>query len=139
MFRVVMPSRALIWSINIIILIYQINRSSDLWIKLRIKTLFFKGKGLFASQGLKKGDVIFEEKPLVSSQFLWNEFYKYTACEYCLKSLETAEAQACRLTENPSMTLPHPDCCETKPDQHVVCVQCQVSSVCYTIQWSLAL
>ena len=25
----------------------------------------------------KKGQVIFTEKPLVSSQFAWNEFYNY--------------------------------------------------------------
>ncbi|XP_033756750.1 SET and MYND domain-containing protein 5-like [Pecten maximus] len=89
-----------------------------------------KGKGLFAAKDFKKGDVLFEERPIVSSQFLWNEFYKYTACEYCLKSLETAEKQCQRLTENPSVTLPYPECCEAKLDQYVWCPQCQVVYCC---------
>jgi len=32
---------------------------------------------LFAKRSFKKGDTIFIEKPLVSSQFLWNALYKY--------------------------------------------------------------
>lgn len=72
---------------------------------------------------------MFEERPVVSSQFLWNEFYKYTACEYCLRSLETAENQSRRLTENEALTLPYPECDETKPSQYVKCPQCQVNFV----------
>ncbi|KAI2656705.1 SET and MYND domain-containing protein 5 [Labeo rohita] len=56
-----------------------------------------KGKGLFAKRPFKKGDTIFIEQPLVSSQFLWNALYKYRACEYCLRALETAEENARRL------------------------------------------
>ncbi|XP_060076891.1 histone-lysine N-trimethyltransferase SMYD5-like [Ylistrum balloti] len=89
-----------------------------------------KGKGLFATKDFKKGDVLFEERPIVSSQFLWNEFYNYTACEYCLKSLETAETQCQRLTENPSLSLPFPECCEAQPAQYVMCPQCQVVYCC---------
>ena len=36
-----------------------------------------KGKGLFANTNFKEGDIIFEEKPLVCCQFLWNAMYKY--------------------------------------------------------------
>uniref|UniRef100_A0A8C1X0C2 Uncharacterized protein n=1 Tax=Cyprinus carpio TaxID=7962 RepID=A0A8C1X0C2_CYPCA len=36
-----------------------------------------QGKGLFAKRPFKKGDTIFIEQPLVSSQFLWNALYKY--------------------------------------------------------------
>uniref|UniRef100_A0A673KXV0 SET domain-containing protein n=1 Tax=Sinocyclocheilus rhinocerous TaxID=307959 RepID=A0A673KXV0_9TELE len=36
-----------------------------------------KGKGLFAKKTFKKGDPIFIEQPLVSSQFLWNALYNY--------------------------------------------------------------
>ncbi|XP_069140242.1 histone-lysine N-trimethyltransferase SMYD5-like [Argopecten irradians] len=98
-----------------------------------------KGKGLFAVKDIKKGDVLFEERPIVSSQFLWNELYKYTACEYCLKSLETAEQQCQRLTENPVFTLPFPECCEAKVDKYVVCPQCQVvycCEECRTAAWT---
>uniref|UniRef100_A0A671MQD1 Uncharacterized protein n=1 Tax=Sinocyclocheilus anshuiensis TaxID=1608454 RepID=A0A671MQD1_9TELE len=35
------------------------------------------GKGLFAKRPFKKGDTVFIEQPLVSSQFLWNALYKY--------------------------------------------------------------
>lgn len=67
-----------------------------------------------------------EETPLVSCQFAWNELYKYKACEFCLRSLETAEAMAQRLTENPSLILLQPDCCDVKLDQIVTCPQCGV-------------
>ena len=88
-----------------------------------------KGKGLFANKNFKEGDVIFEEKPLVCSQFLWNAMYKYTACGSCMKSLETAEQMARRLTGNASLQLPHAArCCEiTRLGQKLVsCHRCQV-------------
>ncbi|XP_056005253.1 histone-lysine N-trimethyltransferase SMYD5-like [Ostrea edulis] len=93
-----------------------------------------KGKSLIAKQNFEEGDVLFEERPVVSSQFLWNEFYKYTACEYCLRSLETAENQSRRLTENEALTLPYPECDETKPSQYVKCPQCQVTYCCQECQ-----
>ncbi|KAL3863353.1 hypothetical protein ACJMK2_005112 [Sinanodonta woodiana] len=86
-----------------------------------------KGKGLFAQISLKEGEVIFEEHPVVSTQFLWNEMYKYLACEYCLQSLETAEEMSRRLTENPALDLPYQECCEARPSEHVVCPDCQVA------------
>lgn len=85
-----------------------------------------QGKSLITKKNFNEGDVLFEERPLVSSQFLWNEFYKYEACEYCLCSLETAENQSRRLTENPALTLPHPECDVTDPSTYVKCPQCQV-------------
>lgn len=36
-----------------------------------------KGKGLFATRNIHKGETIFMEKPVVSSQFLWNAWYNY--------------------------------------------------------------
>ncbi|XP_062619027.1 histone-lysine N-trimethyltransferase SMYD5-like [Saccostrea cucullata] len=89
-----------------------------------------KGKSLIAKQNFEEGDVLFEERPLISSQFLWNEFYKYKACEYCLRSLETAEKQSQRLTENEALTLPYPECDETDPSQYSACPQCQVTYCC---------
>ncbi|ESO97001.1 hypothetical protein LOTGIDRAFT_231752 [Lottia gigantea] len=97
-----------------------------------------KGRGLFARQEIKEGEAILDEKPLVSTQFLWNELYKYTACEYCLRSLETAEAMARRLTNNPALSLPHPECCALDPSEFVVCPQCQVlycSEECRKASW----
>ena len=44
-----------------------------------------QGRGLFATCFLKEGDVIFEEIPIVSCQFAWNEDYGYQACELCLR------------------------------------------------------
>lgn len=91
-----------------------------------INISFLQGRGLYAKTHIKSGDVIFEETPIVSCQFSWNELYKYTACEYCLRSIETAEAMAQRLTNNPALVLPHPECCEVKTDQIVTCPRCQV-------------
>lgn len=85
-----------------------------------------KGKGLFAKKGIKKGENIFIERPLVSAQFLWNSLYKYKACEYCLRALETAEQNARRLSGNPELSLPHPELCKVRPEQHQACPQCQV-------------
>ncbi|XP_006803318.1 SET and MYND domain-containing protein 5 [Neolamprologus brichardi] len=84
-----------------------------------------KGKGLFAKRSIKKGETIFIERPLVSAQFLWNTLYKYKACEYCLRALETAEGNARRLSGIPGLSLPHPELCRVRPEQHQACPQCQ--------------
>ncbi|RXN35175.1 SET and MYND domain-containing 5 [Labeo rohita] len=73
-----------------------------------------KGKGLFAKRPFKKGDTIFIEQPLVSSQFLWNALYKYRA-----------EENARRLSGLPALSLPHPELCKVRPDRHKACPQCQ--------------
>ena len=88
-----------------------------------------KGKGLFANKDFREGEVIFEEKPLVCSQFLWNSMYEYTSCGACLKSLETAKEMARRLSGNGSLELPHASkCCEiTRCGQKIViCHRCEV-------------
>ncbi|KAK8753657.1 hypothetical protein OTU49_000996 [Cherax quadricarinatus] len=85
------------------------------------------GKGLFATRDFKSGEVIFEERPLVSCQFLWNAAYGYLACDFCMRPLETAEENACRLTQNPQLTLPYPECCDTKKDAVVECPYCDAS------------
>uniref|UniRef100_A0A669DMK4 Protein-lysine N-trimethyltransferase SMYD5 n=1 Tax=Oreochromis niloticus TaxID=8128 RepID=A0A669DMK4_ORENI len=85
-----------------------------------------QGKGLFAKRSMKKGETIFIERPLVSAQFLWNTLYKYKACEYCLRALETAEGNARRLSGIPGLSLPHPELCRVRPEQHQACPQCQV-------------
>uniref|UniRef100_A0A8C6SP06 Protein-lysine N-trimethyltransferase SMYD5 n=1 Tax=Neogobius melanostomus TaxID=47308 RepID=A0A8C6SP06_9GOBI len=89
-----------------------------------------KGKGLFAKKSIKKGENIFTERPLVSAQFLWNTLYKYKACEYCLRALETAEQNARRLSGNPGLSLPHPELCKVRPELHQACPQCQVMYCC---------
>ncbi|XP_063614347.1 histone-lysine N-trimethyltransferase SMYD5-like isoform X4 [Penaeus indicus] len=85
------------------------------------------GKGLFALKNFKAGEVIFEERPLVSCQFLWNAAYGYLACDYCMRPLETAEENACRLAQNPHLSLPYPECCDTKKDSLIECPQCDAS------------
>ena len=86
----------------------------------------FQGRGLFSKTSIEKGAVILQEKPIVSAQFAWNELYKYRACEFCMGPLETAEENSRRLTENPSLILPFPECCEVKPAECVSCPGCQV-------------
>uniref|UniRef100_A0A3Q3DUR0 Protein-lysine N-trimethyltransferase SMYD5 n=1 Tax=Hippocampus comes TaxID=109280 RepID=A0A3Q3DUR0_HIPCM len=85
-----------------------------------------KGKGLFAKRSIKKGEVIFIERPLVCAQFLWNALYRYKACDYCLRALETAEENARRLAGNPALSLPYPELCPVQPQHHQVCPHCQV-------------
>ncbi|XP_072353849.1 protein-lysine N-trimethyltransferase SMYD5 [Scyliorhinus torazame] len=84
-----------------------------------------KGKGLFASKDVRKGETIFVEQPIVSAQFLWNALYKYKACDYCLRSLETAEENSRRLSGNPSLILPHPELCSVQKELLDFCPACQ--------------
>ncbi|XP_064631113.1 histone-lysine N-trimethyltransferase SMYD5-like [Lineus longissimus] len=100
-----------------------------------------KGKGLFADKDFKEGDTLFSEEPLVCTQFLWNAYYKYTACDYCMKSLETAEEMYRRLASLPSASLPHYECCDRKchEGEHVTCPHCQIlycSARCRDQAWS---
>lgn len=83
-----------------------------------------KGKGLFALKQIKKGDIIFEENPLVCCQFSWNKAYKYKACDHCLRPLETAQENACRLTGDPYLSLPYSECCTTDKSTIVTCPMC---------------
>jgi len=69
------------------------------------------------------------EKPLVSAQFAWNAAYRYLACDHCMRSLETAEQMARRLTGNASLMLPHSNCCNVRPSEHVTCHHCSVSNL----------
>uniref|UniRef100_A0A8C5APT2 Protein-lysine N-trimethyltransferase SMYD5 n=1 Tax=Gadus morhua TaxID=8049 RepID=A0A8C5APT2_GADMO len=85
-----------------------------------------KGKGLFARRSIKKGDTIFVERPVVSSQFLWNALYKYRACEYCMRALEGAEENARRLSGKPGLSLPYPELCRVQSDRQQACPHCQV-------------
>lgn len=82
-----------------------------------------KGRALFASKAFQKGEAILEEVPLVSSQFSWNAEYKYLACDYCMKPLETAEENLRRLTGNQTVTLPYPECCTVQKSKYLQ-VQC---------------
>ncbi|EDO34962.1 predicted protein [Nematostella vectensis] len=89
-----------------------------------------RGRALFASRDFKEGDTIFEEDPLVCSQFLWNAAYSYTACDHCMRSLETAQDMARRLSSNPTLELPYSaECCAvTKAGEPIsYCPQCNVA------------
>uniref|UniRef100_A0A4X2JMK9 Protein-lysine N-trimethyltransferase SMYD5 n=1 Tax=Vombatus ursinus TaxID=29139 RepID=A0A4X2JMK9_VOMUR len=86
-----------------------------------------KGKGLFATRPVQKGETIFVERPLVASQFLWNALYRYRACDHCLRALETAEENAQRLSGRACGALPHPEQCSIRKDLHQLCPHCQVA------------
>ncbi|XP_008213730.1 SET and MYND domain-containing protein 5 [Nasonia vitripennis] len=97
-----------------------------------------KGKGLFAVSSYKEGDIILEERPLVCCQFAWNADYKYLACDYCMKPLETAEENARRLSGKSDLILPFPECCETKKDSISECESCGAkycSTECQNEAW----
>ncbi|XP_067036789.1 histone-lysine N-trimethyltransferase SMYD5-like [Acropora muricata] len=100
-----------------------------------------KGRGLFSEKNFEEGEIIFEERPVVCSQFLWNAMYDYLACGSCMKSLESAEQMARRLTGNAALELPHASrCCEiTRFGQKVIeCHSCQVrycSEECRQYAW----
>lgn len=83
-----------------------------------------KGKGIIATSHFKEGDSILTDEPIVSCQFSWNKVYKYQACEYCMRSLETAEEMCQRLTQNPSICLPYPECCSSNKTLYIKCAGC---------------
>uniref|UniRef100_V9KWB1 Protein-lysine N-trimethyltransferase SMYD5 n=1 Tax=Callorhinchus milii TaxID=7868 RepID=V9KWB1_CALMI len=85
-----------------------------------------KGKGLFATKSVRRGETIFVERPLVSAQFFWNALYKYKACDHCMRPLETAEENGRRLSANPDLILPHQEQCSVRPQLHQLCPFCQV-------------
>ncbi|KAG8453241.1 hypothetical protein GDO86_000029, partial [Hymenochirus boettgeri] len=85
------------------------------------------GKGLFSTRSIRKGETIFQEKPIVSSQFQWNALYRYRACDHCLRSLETAEENAQRLSGNVHVVLPYPELCTIRSGLHQQCPRCQVT------------
>uniref|UniRef100_A0A1Q3F3A4 Putative histone tail methylase n=1 Tax=Culex tarsalis TaxID=7177 RepID=A0A1Q3F3A4_CULTA len=93
---------------------------------VEVKTTADKGRGLFARQLIKAGTVLFEESPLVSSQFSWNAAYGYLACEYCLRPLETAECNVRRLANDYAIELPYPECCPVQEqlEDHTRCADC---------------
>lgn len=80
-----------------------------------------------ALRTLQPGEIIFEERPLVACQFLWNQAWGYSACDFCLRPLETAEENARRLTGNSALTLPFSHLCSTIKQNHVDCAGCEVT------------
>ena len=44
----------------------------------------------------------------VSAQFLWNKHCGYSACDFCLAALETAQDNLRRLTKDTNLTIPRP-------------------------------
>ncbi|RXG62403.1 SET and MYND domain-containing protein 5 [Armadillidium vulgare] len=88
-----------------------------------------KGKGLFATRNYLEGEIIFEEEPLVSCQFLWNKAYGYLACDFCMRPLENPEENVRRLTQNYELSLPYPELYENVVSR-VQCSLCGVSYCC---------
>lgn len=55
--------------------------------------------------------------------------------QFILRPLESAEENARRLTQNPDLILPHPECCEFKNP----CIECPFCDVSFTVFWSKCL
>ena len=86
----------------------------------------FKGKGLYATTKFPEGSCILFDKPIVSAQFSWNKLYGYLACEYCMRSMESAEEMSRRLSGNNFLVLPHVECCQVDSGNFTFCPDCQV-------------
>ncbi len=96
------------------------------------------GKGLFATRQFSKGETVLAETPLVSCQHAWNAAYGYSACHLCLTPLETAQDNARRLSDDPSVVLPNSECCQTRTAFHVECEACPArycSESCRSEAW----
>nr|CDS26739.1 SET and MYND domain containing protein 5 [Hymenolepis microstoma] len=65
-----------------------------------------KGRALVTTAKVKKGEVIFTERPLICCQLSFNRSNGHRCCDYCLKPLENPQDNARRLTKQASLNLP---------------------------------
>jgi len=86
-----------------------------------------KGRSLFTTRDFKEGEKLLEENPYVLCQFSWNIAYGYSACDFCMRPLESAEENVRRLAAKPDVILPHPECDKTRKTVQVVCPHCAVA------------
>lgn len=96
-----------------------------------------KGSGMFSTGKILKNDVIFQEEPFVSCQFSWNKVYKYLACDYCMRSLETPTEMCSRLIGVQFNSLPFQEKAPT-PIEIVKCSGCEAvycSEKCRVKAW----
>ncbi|KAF2367022.1 SET domain [Trinorchestia longiramus] len=96
------------------------------------------GRGLFAAREFKEDEIIFEEIPIVSCQFVYNKQYGYRACDHCLRSLESAESNVRRLTQEAALELPYPQCADLPLPSVLQCSACQAefcSEECRSTAW----
>ncbi|TRY71909.1 hypothetical protein TCAL_00173 [Tigriopus californicus] len=84
------------------------------------------GRGLFAQRAFESGQALFEESPLISAQFCWNEAYGYSCCHFCMTPLEDAQENIHRLTRNSNWVVPHPQCNPNRLEEHVQCPDCLI-------------
>lgn len=96
--------------------------------EITLNLLIHQGRCIYAKSAFKSGETIFEEEPLVVTQFSWNKAYGYLACEYCMKPLETAEKNVQRLSHDVNISLTYPECCPIQEDlnNHTCCPQCGI-------------
>ncbi|KAM3171688.1 hypothetical protein ACTXT7_016117 [Hymenolepis weldensis] len=85
-----------------------------------------KGRALVTTRKVRKGEVIFTERPLICCQLSWNRCNGHRCCDYCLKPLENPQDNARRLTRQASLNLPvvpgAPSCDSVVPVFH--CATC---------------
>ena len=96
------------------------------------------GRCLVVTRDVQPHEVLFCEQPLVSCQFSWNKRYGYSACDQCLRPLETAVENVRRLAQEPAIELARPDLCATQRDRHDACPGCAAaycSSGCRQMAW----
>ncbi|XP_067642634.1 histone-lysine N-trimethyltransferase SMYD5 [Eurosta solidaginis] len=87
-----------------------------------------KGRAMICTKNIANGDTIFEEEPFVSCQFSWNAAYGYTACDHCMRPLETVTLNVRRLANNNALVVPLLEHDLTKPwiEQFTQCTRCKV-------------
>lgn len=66
---------------------------------------------------------------MVSCQLSWNAAYKYLACDYCMRPLETAEENVRRLSSDQTLALPFLEFCPTTPIKQAFtrCPECGIN------------
>lgn len=81
---------------------------------------------MIASVNIQKDELIFSECALISCQFSWNKAYGYSACDFCMSPVETAEENVRRLAFDETIILPYPELDPVARAQEsiVSCVEC---------------
>lgn len=79
---------------------------------------------MIAKVNIRKDEVIFAEEALISCQFSWNKAYKYSACDFCMSPLETAEENVRRLAFDDLLVLPFSELDTVDQQKFKSCDEC---------------
>lgn len=95
--------------------------------KVALKIAPDKGVGLFSLSSISDDETVFSENPILAGQYSWGVVYGYSGCHHCLRSLESAEDMAKRLTNDVNTQIPFPQYGAVNSSAYRYCQGCNVA------------